>query len=129
MRDSGIKITMSEPARANHTRSFARDARMPRDDRELIAAFQAGNEDALRELFDRHRDRLTFLGGLLCDDRQTAEELVRRSLVRCFTRSRRRRGAHPFRVEVARELVTRIRRFDRLRRGFRLFGPVQWHDV
>lgn len=121
MRDSGITTTMSDPARANRARGIARDARMPRDDRELIAAFRAGDEAALREIFDRHRDRLTFLAGLLCDDPQTAEELVRRSMVRCFTRGRRRKK-HPFRLEVARALVARVRRFDLLRRALRPLG-------
>jgi RNA polymerase sigma-70 factor (ECF subfamily) len=55
---------------------------MPRADRELMAAFQEGDEGAFAELFERHGKPLLNFFYRMCYDRAASEDLVQETFLR-----------------------------------------------
>ena len=55
-----------------------------RSDRELVLAFQAGNEAAFDELYDRHHDRVARVCFRYMNNRPDAEEAAQEAFLKAF---------------------------------------------
>lgn len=86
----------------------------------LLTRFLDGDVGAFEAIFYRHRDRLAALAHHLSGDFETGEELVRRAMVRIF--SRKDRGRHTVALRLMRAVVRESRRFDHRARLWRAFG-------
>jgi RNA polymerase sigma-70 factor (ECF subfamily) len=58
-------------------------------DIELVQQLQAGNEQALRDIIERHRERLFRLAYRLLNDRDAASDAVQETFIRLWRHARR----------------------------------------
>jgi len=79
----------------------------------LVARFQAGEPEALGELFDRHVDQVFAYARHLLGNREDAEEVTSEAFLRAFERAAAFRGECPFRGWLFG--ITRNLCLDRLR--------------
>lgn len=68
---------------------------MPRNDRELMVAFQEGDEEAFRELYERHAHALINFCHKMCYDRDIAEDMAQETFLRII------RSRNSYRPEAA----------------------------
>jgi RNA polymerase sigma-70 factor (ECF subfamily) len=72
------------PKRANHIDMTGAPGLAGRSDRELVLAFQAGNEAAFDELYRRHHDRVTRVCYRYMNNRPDAEEASQEAFLKAF---------------------------------------------
>lgn len=84
------------------------------DDRELMAAHNAGHTEAFGEIYRRHRDRMWAVALRTCGDREMAADAVQDAFISAFRRSGSYRGDAAVTTWLHRVVVNAC--LDRLRR-------------
>lgn len=91
-------------------------------DIELIQQLREGSEEALREIIDRHRERLYRLAYRLLNDSDAASDAVQETFIRLWKHSRRYNPSKSLSTWLC--TICARRCYDELRRRYRHFTLI-----